>query len=535
MKPVAPLAAGFAASHVKYPTMHTSGDSKRIAKNTLLLYGRMILLMLVALYTSRVILQALGVTDFGIYNAVGGFVAMFSVLTGSLSAAISRFITFELGKGDKEKLTRIFSTAVIIQLLIGLVIIVLVEAFGIWFLNHKMSIPPDRLTAANWVLQFSLLTFAINLLSVPYNATIIAHERMSAFAYISLLEAACKLLIAFLVGCAPFDNLIFYGLLMCLVALLVRSTYALYCKRHFAECHVRWRFERGLFREIAGFAGWNFIGASSGVLRDQGVNVLLNVFCGPAVNAARGIAMQVSSAVNQFVRNFQTAINPQITKSYAQGDADYLIKLVFQGSRLSFYMLLLFSLPIIMETHTILRLWLNIVPEHTVMFVRLILVFVMTESISNPLITLMLATGKIRNYQLIVGGCQLLNFPLAYVLLKMGLPPESTVVLSIAVACLCLATRLYMLRSMVKLPVRRFLQKVVLNILAVSLLSAILPCLIVESRPETLTRFFIVVVVSLLSTFLCAFYVGCSKAERHFVLAKASQLLQKIRHGKTKS
>ena len=515
--------------------MHTSGDSKRIAKNTLLLYGRMILLMLVALYTSRVILQALGVTDYGIYNAVGGFVAMFSVLTGSLSAAISRFITLELGKGDQEKLTRIFSTAVIIQVLIGLVIIVLVEAFGIWFLNHKMSIPPDRLVAANWVLQFSLLTFAINLLSVPYNATIIAHERMSAFAYISLLEAACKLLIAFLVGYAPFDNLIFYGLLMCLVALLVRSTYALYCKRHFAECHVRWRFDRGLFREIAGFAGWNFIGASSGVLRDQGVNVLLNVFYGPAVNAARGIAMQVSAAVGQFTQNFLTALNPQITKSYAQGERDYLMKLVFQGSRLGFYMLLLLSLPIIMETHTVLQLWLKIVPDHAVVFVRLILIYVMTEAISYPLVTLMLATGRIRNYQIVVGGCQMMNFPIAYVLLKMGLPPESTVVLSIAVACLCLAARLYMLHGMVKLPVRRFLLKVVLNILAVSLLSAVLPSLIVESQPETLMRFFIVVAVSLISTFLSAFYVGCSKAERDFVLAKASVLLQKIRHGKTKS
>ena len=515
--------------------MHSANDSKRIAKNTLLLYGRMIFLMLISLYTSRVILQALGVTDFGIYNAVGGFVAMFSVLTGSLSAAISRFITFELGKGDQDRLTRIFSTALIIQLLIGLAIIVLVEAFGVWFLNHKMSIPTERLGAANWVLQFSLITFAINLLSVPYNATIIAHERMSAFAYISLLEAGCKLLIAFLVTYAPFDRLVFYVLLMCLVALLIRSTYALYCKRHFDECRVRWHFDRGLFREIAGFAGWNFIGASAGVLRDQGVNVLINIFCGPAVNAARGIAMQVSAAVGQFCQNFLTALNPQITKSYAQGERGYLMTLVFQGSRLGFYLLFLLSLPILMETHAVLQLWLKIVPEHAVEFVRLILIYAMTESISYPLITLMLATGRIRNYQIVVGGCQMLNFPLAYVLLRIGLPPESTVVLSIVVACLCLGTRLYMLRGMVKLPVRRFLLKVVLNILTVSLLSATLPYLIMVNMPESLTRFFIVVGISLLSTLLCAFYVGCSKAERHFVLTKASVLLQKIRHAKTKS
>lgn len=515
--------------------MHTSGDSKRIAKNTLLLYGRMALMMLITLYTSRVILQALGVTDFGIYNAVGGFVAMFSVITGSLSAAISRFITFELGRGDTDKLTRIFSTSLIIQLLLGLSIVVLAEAVGVWFLNNKMTIPAGRMAAANWVLQFSLATFVINLVSIPYNACIIAHERMSAFAYISLLEAGCKLLIAYLITFAPCDRLAFYGLLMCLMALIVRATYGLYCKRHFSECRIRWQLDRPLFREIASFAGWNFIGASSGVLRDQGVNVLLNVFCGPAINAARGIAMQVSSAINQFVRNFQMAINPQITKSYAQGDTDYLMKLVFQGSRLSFYMLLLLSLPVIMETHTILQLWLNKVPDHTVTFVRLILLFVMTESISNPLITLMLATGKIRNYQLIVGGCQLLNFPIAYALLKMGLPPESTVVLSIAIACLCLATRLYMLRNMIKLPVRRFLTNVVLNILVVSLLSAILPSIIASYMDESITRFLIVVPVSLLSAFVCAFYMGCSRSERQFIRKKTSVILQKIRHGKNKS
>ena len=510
--------------------MTNAENSKRIAKNTALLYVRMLLMMAVQLYTSRVVLNALGVTDFGIYNAVGGFVMMFTVISGSLSAAISRFITFELGRGDLSRLTRIFSTAVIIQLLIGLVIVLLGESVGLWFLNERMTIPPERLAAANWILQLSLVSFVINLVSVPYNACIIAHERMSAFAYIGLLEAGGRLLIAFLIVCAPFDRLVYYGALMCLVALIVRLTYGMYCKRHFSECRFRWYFEGGLFREIAGFAGWNFIGSSSGVLRDQGVNMLINVFCGPAVNAARGIAMQVSAAVSSFSSNFMMAINPQITKSYAQGNRDYLMTLVCQGSRLSFYLLLFLSMPILVETHAVLQLWLKVVPAHSVAFVRLVLIYVMSESVSSPLVTLMLATGNIRTYQILVGGCQMLNFPVAYLLLKMGYAPETTMAAAIVIALMCLTTRLYMLRRMVQLPVRHFLRHTVLNVLVVSLVSCVLPLWSATLLEEGLPRLALVVAVSVCSVACTVYFVGCTKAEREFVVARSARIIGKLRN-----
>ena len=345
---------------------------------------------------------------------------MFSVLSGSLSTAISRFITYELGKGNKENLNKIFSSAVTIQFGLAGIIILLAETIGIWFLNIKMNIPEVRMEAANWVFQFSILTFAINLISVPYNASIIAHEKMSAFAYISILEAVGKLTIAYLITISPIDKLIFYAILMCAVALVVRLTYGNYCKRHFSECTYHFSWDKLLLKQMFGFAGWNFIGASSAILRDQGGNVVINLFCGPTVNAARGIAFQVNNAVNQFVTNFMTALNPQITKSYASGDKEYMMTLIFQGARLSFYMLFLLSLPILVNTHYILTLWLKMVPEHAIAFVQLTLIFALSESISQPLITAMLATGKIRNYQIIVGGLQMMNLPVSYILLRIG-------------------------------------------------------------------------------------------------------------------
>ena len=282
-------------------------NNKRIAKNTLLLYFRMLITMAVGLYTSRVILQNLGVDDFGIYNVVGGVVAMFSILSGSLSAAISRFLTFELGKNDSEKLKRVFSSAVTIQFFLALIVIVVAESVGLWFLNNKMLIPESRLYAANWVFQMSIITFGVNLISVPYNAAIVAHERMSAFAYISIIEALGKLSIAWAIAISCFDRLIFYSILMCVMAMSICFIYGLYCKRHFNECSHRFIFDKLLLKQMFGFAGWNFIGASSAVLRDHGGSVVLNLFFGPSVNAARGIAVQVQHAVSQFQMNFMTA------------------------------------------------------------------------------------------------------------------------------------------------------------------------------------------------------------------------------------
>lgn len=505
-----------------------SENNKRIAKNTLLLYVRMLFMMAVSLYTSRVVLNALGVEDFGIYNVIGGVVAMFSILSGSLSAAITRFITYELGTENQENLKKIFSTAVTIQISLAILIILLAEVTGVWFLNVKMNIPDERIVAANWVFQFSILTFAINLISVPYNASIIAHERMSAFAYISILEAIGKLAIAFLIIISPMDKLIFYAILMCIVALVIRFAYGVYCKRHFEECTYHFIFDKDLLKRMFGFAGWNFIGAASAVLRDQGGNVVINLFCGPAVNAARGIAFQVNAAISGFVTNFMTALSPQITKSYASGEHHYMMTLIYQGARFSFYMLLLLSLPVLLNTHYLLELWLKIVPDHTVLFVQLVLAFAMSESISNPLVTAMLATGRIRNYQLVVGGLQMMNLPISYVLLRMDVFPEVIIVVAIGISQCCLVARLLMLRGMIGLSVKKYLKKVYINILTVTIAAAIIPFLLTCKLEESFQTFILSSLVAVICTGIAIYYIGCNKSERQFVLNKLYAIKNKL-------
>lgn len=505
----------------------TSKNNKRIAKNTLLLYFRMLLTMVVSLYTSRIVLGALGVEDYGIYNVVGGVVAMFSMLSGSLSAAISRFITFELGAGNKEKLVRVFSSSVTIQLGLCAIVLILAETVGLWFLNSKMVIPESRVYAANWVYQLSLLTFVVNLISIPYNAAIISHERMSAFAYISIFEAISKLIVAYCIIISPIDRLILYAIMLAAIAVIIRLIYGVYCKRRFEECTYHFIYDHDLLKQMFGFAGWNFIGASSSLLRDQGGNIVINLFCGPAVNAARGIAFQVNTAIHSFVTNFMIALNPQITKSYASGDHKYLMTLLFHGARLSYYILLLLSLPVIVNTHYILQLWLGQVPEHTVLFVQLVLVFGMCESISSPLITAMLATGRIRNYQLVVGGLQMGNLPVSYCLLRIGAMPEAVLIVAIVISQLCLASRLYMLRGMIGLKARDFIRKVYFNVIGVTAFSAIIPIMLKNIIGENIWSFIGLCALTVTSTLLVEFYVGCTRKERQFIISKVKSIIKR--------
>ena len=505
-------------------------NNKRIAKNTLLLYFRMLITMAVGLYTSRVILQNLGVEDFGIYNVVGGVVSMFAVLSGSLSAAISRFLTFELGKNNPEKLKTVFSSAVTIQVFLAVIVAILAETIGLWFLNNKMSIPSSRLDAANWAFQMTIITFGVNLISVPYNAAIIAHERMSAFAYVSIIDAFGKLAIAWAIAVSYFDRLIFYSILMCCLSLVIRLTYGWYCKRNFNECSYHFIFDKMLLKQMFGFAGWNFIGASSAVLRDHGGSVVLNLFFGPSVNAARGVAVQVQNAVCQFQSNFMTAMNPQITKSYASGNHGYMMSLIYQGARLSFFMLLLLSLPILLNAEYILSLWLKVVPEHTARFVQLILVFIMSESISSPLITAMLATGKIRNYQIVVGGLQMMNLPVTYILLKCGCAPECAFVTAIVISQCCLFARLVMLKNMIGLRVGLYLRQVYANVIIVSFLSAIIPFfakkfLFIE---VDCVNFVLLSLVSVVSSFIVIWGIGCTSEERLVIKNKLNVLKNRI-------
>ena len=504
-----------------------SERSKRLAKNTLLLYARMILLMFVNLYASRVILNNLGVNDYGIYNVVGGVVTMFSMLSGSLTAAISRFITFDIGKGDMEKLKKTFSASVTIQLGLAFLVVVVAETIGLWFLNEKLVIPEDRIVAANFCYQFSIMTFVVNLISVPYNSAIIAHEKMSAFAYISILEAIGKLSIALTIAICPIDKLIFYGLMIAILAVLIRFIYGHYCKKHFVECTYHFIWDKDLLAKMFGFAGWNFIGSSASILRDQGGNLLINIFFGPAVNAARAIAVQVNGVITGFTQNFMTALNPQITKSYASGEKEYFIKLLNQGSRFSFYMLLLICLPVLLNTNYILELWLKQVPDHTVLFVQLTLILALHEFLTTPLVVAMLATGDIKKYQIFAGGLNLLNLPVAYVGLLLGLPPESVVIVYMVFSILVQVVRLYMLKIMIDFDIMMFLKKVYLNIIVVSLWSFVIPWYVSGFIGEEFIRFMIVSSLAVFCTVFSEFFLGCSKEEKVFVMNKIKIILKK--------
>jgi O-antigen/teichoic acid export membrane protein len=488
----------------------------------------MLITMGVSLYTSRIVLHTLGIEDFGIYNVVGGVVAMFSIISGSLSVAISRFITFELGKNNQEKLKNIFSVSITIQYILALIIVILTETIGVWFLNVKMNIPEIRINAANWVLQFSIFAFAVNLINVPYNATIIAHEHMKAFAYIGIIEVVLKCIIVFLLVITPYDSLIAYSFSLLLITIIIRIIYNIYCKKYFEECSYRFVMDKPLLKSMMSFSGWNFIGVSSAILREQGVNIVLNIFCGPILNAARGIAVQVNSAINGFVSNFMMALNPQITKSYATDNWDYMMMLIQQGARLSFYMLLFLSLPVIIETEYILSIWLNLVPEHACNFVRLILLFAMSEAISGTLITAMLATGKIKKYQIIVGSLQMMNLPVSYLFLKMGFFPEITMMIAIFFSQVCLVARLWLLRGMIGLSARYYLQHVYINVMIVFFLSGVLPIFIFKNMEQGLIRFLMVSLMSVLSTLFVILFVGSSKKERKFVYEKINIVKNKL-------
>ncbi len=500
----------------------------RIARNTLMLYVRMFALMLVGLYTSRVVLEALGENDYGVYNVVGGVVAMFTIISGALNSAVSRFITFELGKGEQADLNKVYSTAVTIQMILAVIVVALSEPAGLWFINNEMTIDPSRIPAARWVLHFSVLSFVINLMSVPQMALITAHEKMSAYAYIGLLDGALRLGTALLIMHYGKDRLVLYAVLMACTVYIVRSAYGMYCRKCFHECRYRLVFDRKLIKEMFSFAGWNFVGVTSGVLRDQGGNILVNLFSGPAVNAARGIAVQLNGAVQGFVTNFMTAVNPQITKSYAAGERDYMFSLVRRSSRMSFYMLLVLVIPLLLNTDAVLGLWLKDVPAHTCLFVQLFLIFALSESLSNPMITAMLSTGRIRNYQIVVGGIQLMNIPVSYLFLKAGAAPEVTVMVAIVLSQICLFARLVMLNRETGFPVLEFVGKVYAKSLFLILPIALsVPVLFDSFKPEGWTGLISSVGLCVIWSASVIYFIGLDRSERGMI----REILMKRRVG----
>ena len=506
----------------------TSDNNKRIAKNTLLLYFRMLFMMAVSLFTSRVVLNTLGVEDYGIYNVVGGIVAMFGFINGSMSSATQRYITFALGKGDKNRLQTVFSTTLQIHTLIAGVIVLLGETIGLWFLYNKMQIPADRMDAAFWVLQCTIVDAVFMIMSVPYNADIVAHEKMSAFAYISILEVVLKLAIVYMLLVFSFDKLVLYAFLLLAIQILIRFYYSYYCNKHFEETKYKHVWDKALFKEMTGFAGWSMFGNLAAVLFGQGLNMLLNVFFGPVVNAARGIAVQVQNAVQQFVGNFQMALNPQITKTYAQGEMQEMHKLMYRSARFSFFLLFFLSLPVLFETKFILTVWLKIVPDNTVVFLRIMLCTSLIYTLSNPLIIANQATGKVRKYQAICGTILLMILPISYISLRLGLPAYSVFIVHFLMESLTQVVRMFLLRPLIGIRIRDYLRYIYSPVLWVIAVSVILPAFVYFNMEDTVIRFFIVGIVCVLSVSLTAYTLGLSSNERVFVKAKALGMLHKF-------
>ena len=498
----------------------TSANNKRIAKNTLMLYIGMLFTMFITLLTSRVVLQTLGVEDYGIYSVVGGVITMFAFINGGMVSSTQRYLNFEIATGNAEKLRSVFNTSLQIHALIALGIIILGETVGLWFLLEKLVIPNDRMTAAMWVYQCSIIACAVNILSAPYNADIIAHEKMSAFAYMTIIDAVLKLAICYALYASPIDKLITYAILGVVVSIITTSIYWIYCLRKFEETSFTFRFDKALFKEIWGFAGWNLFAQTAWILNTQGINMLMNLFFGVIVNAARGVAVQVNGIIQSFVNNFMMALNPQITKSYAAGDKDTAFRLACRGCRFSFYIMWLFSLPIMIESHQILELWLGTPPEQADVFVVWTILSTLATLLGNTLVTLQMAHGNIKHYQIwiTIFGC--FPFPLTWLAFELGAPSIISYYIYVIVYWGLIYVRYHLVHGMTGIPARMYLGGVVAKSHIVAFLSSIIPVTVFILIPESLVRLLIVGSTSIISSCIFIYYLGIDDAERYFIKDK---------------
>jgi len=443
-------------------------NNKRIVKNSLFLYIRMLFLTILTLFTSRVVLEQLGVEDYGIYNIVGGIVTMLGFFNSSMSVATQRYMSYDIGRNDFKKLNKTFNSSLLIYIFIGLLIVLLLETVGLWYVNNRLVFPEEKAFSVNVVYQFSILTFLVNLTQLPYNALILAREKMHIYTYVSFLDMILKLAILYLLFLGE-NKLILYSGLVFVVTVIVQVVYHIYCHKHFEETKINFVKDKKYLKELLSFSGWNLFGNIAAVARNQGINIVLNIFFGVLVNAAYGIAIQVQNAVGSFVANFQKAMNPQIIKSYANGQNKEALKLMSAGSKYSFFLMILFAVPLLMHTEYVLNLWLTKVPEHSVVFVRLAIVFALVESVSGPLMIMVQATGKVKWYQIIIGGLIFLNLPISYVLMKWNRTPEIFYYVMISIGLLSLIIRLFFLKNMIGLKISEFILKTILPMTMVGL------------------------------------------------------------------
>lgn len=494
-------------------------NNKRIARNTIALYVRMLLIVVVTLYTSRIVLQILGVVDFGIYSLVSGVIVMFAFINNALSSATQRFFSFELGRPNGGNIEKIFSVSIISNYVLAFFIVLVTEVVGIWFLNNKLNIPPDRLDAAVWVFHISMVTLFIQVISTPYNALIVAYEKMSAYAYISVLEVVLRLIMAYLLFVIDIDKLIVYALLMCGISLLVRLAYVFYCNRYICHYRVSLKlWDRKIFLDIFGFSGWSMLGCFADIWTVQGVNVILNIFFGVIINTASGIAMQISSAINQFVGSFQTAFRPQIIKYYAAQDITEFTRLVFRTSRVSFFLLLLVSLPAFLCMDQLLHIWLGAVPEYSSIFSRLILIGLLFDAMSGPFWISAQAIGSIRNYQVLISLILLMNLPLAYICLWLGAPPYAVFIIKTIICISAFISRIFYIRSKVYFSIKEFYKGVMLPIILVFLIAIPIPVIFWYYTTENITNGILTIFISLLCVGTAIYFLGLKSSEREYLI-----------------
>lgn len=489
-------------------------ENKRIARNTLMLYFRQILILLTSLYTIRIVLQALGAEDYGIYNVVAGTVTMFGFLSSSMATASQRFFSFEMGQGNVEKLQKIFSLTFIIYIILAVLLFVFAETVGLYLLKNKLVIPEERLEASFWVYQFTIFSFIITIITTPYMAAIIAHENMKIYAYAGIVEAALKFVVALSLKFLPFDNLISYGFLLLFITSINTAIYRFYCTARYPECRLILIWDKEKIKDIISYSSWNLFGSSVGIIKNQVLNILLNIFFNPIVNAARSISIQVNNAVNSFASNFTTAMRPQIIKQYAAGKLDEAARLVFCGCKYTFFLMFIFSMPLILEMNYVLKIWLSNPPTLAAVFTRLALIDAIITSISYQIMTLAQATGKIKLYQSLVGSILLLNLPVSYTVLKLGAPAYSVMIVTIIISCIATVARLLILRHLTPFSITTFFTNSLLPMFCTALVACIIPAIIHFVMAENFVRFCIVVLTSVFMTIFCVVTVGFSHNER---------------------
>lgn len=502
--------------------------TKRIAKNTGLLYLRSFITMLIGLFTSRVMLEALGVDNYGINNVVGGFVAMFSVVTGTLTSSINRYITYGLGKADIKQLQITVSTSFQVLFWLGLTLFILAESFGLWFVNTHLDFPPGRLYAANWVYQFAVLSSVMGIMALPFGALIVAHERMNIYAYMAIIDVAVKLLLCYLLFIVPFDRLIFYSGLYFFVEVGKTIFGWWYCSTRFPESHYIKTFDKTLFKDISKFAGWTFFGNTSWIFNNQGVNMLLNIFFGVVINAARGIAQTVFSAVMSFVYTFETAFSPQITKSYAEGDMPYFYSIMERGSKFSIYLMMIMVIPLMYEADTVLHLWLGNYPAYSPIFLRLSLISAATLLIGNSFFKGIMAKGDIRKYTIAVNIVAWLDFPLTWLAFKMGMPVEWSYYIFIIVYAIVVLIRVWFVEKLLGYPMKRFFSNVLFPILFCVIIASVPPFFVHKAINSEWLRLISVSAISVVSTCSVIYLIGVNSNERKFIIASVRKPLNQI-------